>query len=239
LIETVTLDLWNTLFVEKDYSRWRLDYLEENLREHGLDRSRDEIRGAYTSASDHAHRVWEVESYRHLPIEERLDHILGKLRVDLPGDARSQIIGNFVEAIWRDLPPLKEGVMETLEALEPRYRMGIVSDSGITPAHVTREVLRDRGILDFFESTVFSDEVGICKPHEAMFMAALRELDTEPSEAVHVGDLLRTDVAGAKAMGMKAVWLKAKDVPRKGRWAPDHEITALPQLIDVLGEINS
>jgi putative hydrolase of the HAD superfamily len=239
LIDTVTLDLWNTLFVEKDYSRWRLEYLEEVLREQGFDREPEEVRRAYVASNDHAWRVWELENHRHLPVEERLDHLLSEIRVDLPLETRSKIISKFQEVIWNDLPPLTEGAMETLEALEPSYRLGIISDSGITPGCVTREVLRNRGILDFFASTVFSDEVGLCKPHEAMFMAALRKLDAEPSEAVHVGDLLRTDVAGAKAMGMKAVWLKTKDTPRNERWAPDHEITALPQLMDVLGEINS
>jgi putative hydrolase of the HAD superfamily len=239
LIDTVTLDLWNTLFVEKDYSRWRLEYLEEVLREQGFDREPEEVRRAYVASNDHAWRVWELENHRHLPVEERLDHLLSEIRVDLPLETRSKIISKFQEVIWNDLPPLTEGAMETLEALEPSYRLGIISDSGITPGCVTREVLRNRGILDFFASTVFSDEVGLCKPHEAMFMAALRKLDAEPSEAVHVGDLLRTDVAGAKAMGMKAVWLKTKDTPRTERWAPDHEITALPQLMDVLGEINS
>lgn len=239
MIEVVTLDLWNTLFVEKDYSRWRLEYLEEVLREHGFDREPEEVRRAYVAAGDHAWRVWEVEDHRHLPVEERLDHLLAGIRVDLPSGTRSEIIGRFQEVIWNDLPPLTEGAMETLEALEPRYMLGIISDSGITPGGVTREVLRDRGILGFFASTVFSDEVGLCKPHEAMFGTALRELDAEPAEAIHVGDMLRTDVAGSKAIGMKAVWLKTKQTKSTVKWVPDYEITALPQLLEVLEENES
>ncbi|MCW3979263.1 MAG: HAD family hydrolase, partial [Candidatus Bathyarchaeota archaeon] len=171
--------------------------------------------------------------------EERLDHLLAEIRVDLPLGTRSEIIGRFQEVIWNDLPPLTEGVMETLEALESRYKLGIISDSGITPGGVTREVLRDRGILDFFASTVFSDEVGLCKPHEAMFGTALRELGAGPAEAIHVGDMLRTDVAGSKAMGMKAVWLKTKQLTSPVKWVPDYEITALPQLVEVLEENES
>ncbi len=239
MIEVVTLDLWNTLFVEKDYSRWRLEYLEEVLLEQGFDREPEEVRRAYDAANDHAWRVWELENHRHLPVEERLDHLLSEIGVDLPLVTRSEMIGRFQEVIWNDLPPLTEGAMETLEALEPRYRLGIVSDSGITPGGVTREVLRDRGILDFFASTVFSDEVGLCKPHEAMFGTALMELCAEPAEAIHVGDMLRTDVAGSMAMGMKAVWLKTKRPTSPVKWVPDYEITALPQLVDVLEENES
>lgn len=239
MIKVVTLDLWNTLFVEKDYSRWRLEYLEEILHENGFDREPEEVRRAYVAAGDHAWRVWELEQHRHLPVEERLDHLLSGIRVDLPPGTRSKIIGRFQGAIWNDLPPLTEGAMETLEALEPSYRLGIISDSGITPGGVTREVLRDRGILDFFASTVFSDEVGRCKPHEAMFGTALRELGAEPAEAIHVGDMLRTDVVGSKAMGMKAAWLKTKRPTSSVRWVPDYEITALPQLLEVLEENES
>ena len=239
MIEVVTLDLWNTLFVEKDYSMWRLEYLEEVLHEQGYHREPEEVRRAYDAANDHAWRVWELENHRHLPIEERLDHLLSEIRIDLPLKTRSEIIGRFQEVIWNDLPPLTEGTMKTLEALEPSYRLGIISDSGITPGCVTREVLRDRGILDFFASTVFSDEVGLCKPHEAMFGTALRELDAEPAGAIHVGDLLRTDVAGSKAMGMKAVWLKTKRSTGLMKWVPDYEITVLPQLLGVLEEIES
>jgi len=237
LINVVTLDLWNTLFVEKDYSGWRLEILREVLSEHGFDREPDEIKKGYVSAGDHARRVWELENHRHLPIEERLDHILAEMRVELSPDTRLEIIGGFQEVIWNDLPPLEEGVTETLEALEPKYRMGIISDSGITPGPVTREVLRNKGILGFFASTVFSDEVGLCKPHEAMFRASLSELEAEPSEVVHVGDLLRTDVVGAKAMGMRAVWLRPEDAAFTGRWMPDYEITALPELMEILGKI--
>ena len=109
----VTLDLWNTLFVEKDYSRWRLEILGEVLSEHGFDREPDEIKKGYVSAGDHARRVWELENHRHLPMEERLDHILAGMRVELSPDIRLEISGRFQEVIWNDLPPLKEGVMKT------------------------------------------------------------------------------------------------------------------------------
>lgn len=76
--------------------------------------------------------------------------------------------------------------------------------------------------------------MGLCKPDRAMFDTALKELDVKPYEAVHVGDLLHTDIAGAKAIGMKTIWVKNKKTPRKGRWASDYEITEIPQILSLL-----
>jgi FMN phosphatase YigB (HAD superfamily) len=52
---------------------------------------------------------------------------------------------------------------------------------------------------------------------------------------VHVGDLLRTDVAGAKAAGMKAVWLKVRDGEKVEGVVPDYVITSLSQLLKIVG----
>jgi FMN phosphatase YigB (HAD superfamily) len=53
---------------------------------------------------------------------------------------------------------------------------------------------------------VFSDEIGIRKPEARIFETALGHLGLAPSEVVHVGDDLVADVAGAKRLGMRAVW---------------------------------
>jgi len=71
----------------------------------------------------------------------------------------------------------------------------------------------------------------------AMFEASLNELGVKPREAVHVGDLLHTDVAGAKAMGMKAIWMKTVELPRVVKWKPDYEVTKIPQIVSILDEI--
>jgi FMN phosphatase YigB (HAD superfamily) len=52
---------------------------------------------------------------------------------------------------------------------------------------------------------VFSDELGVCKPHPQAFHSALSELGVPARAAVHVGDLRRSDVAGARAAGMGSV----------------------------------
>jgi FMN phosphatase YigB (HAD superfamily) len=72
---------------------------------------------------------------------------------------------------------------------------------------VLRERLQRAGLLRHFEpgSLAFSDEVGVTKPRPEMFLTALRALGSKPGDAAHVGDLRLTDIAGARALGMRAV----------------------------------
>lgn len=237
MIKAVTLDLWNTLFTERNYTDIRVNYLEVALREHNFFRSHDEVRSAYNSARDLAPKIRDGEDHHHLTVVEGIDYILERIGVDLTLDARSKLVRQFEEALWEDPPALKEGVAETLKALRPRYRLGIISDAGTTPGRVLRDALLEFNILNFFSSTVFSNEVGFCKPHKAMFEASLNELDVKPHEVVHVGDLLHTDVAGAKAMGMKAIWVKTVELPVTVKWKPDYEVVELPQIISILEEM--
>jgi FMN phosphatase YigB (HAD superfamily) len=97
-----------------------------------------------------------------------------------------------------------DGAAEALEAIRHAgIPTALICDTGFTPSRVVREALRMHGLrLDHY---FFSDEVGIPKPHAPMFLAALEATGAEPPEAVHIGDLRRTDVAGARAAGMAAV----------------------------------
>jgi putative hydrolase of the HAD superfamily len=102
-----------------------------------------------------------------------------------------------------------EGAREILEALTAAgVRRALVCDTGFSPGHVVRRLLQQSGLLELLEVQIFSDETGVPKPHRRMFESALDPLGVRPAEAVHVGDLRRTDVAGARAAGMATVRIR-------------------------------
>ena len=70
------------------------------------------------------------------------------------------------------------------------------------------EVLERTGLREQLDAVATSAEVGSAKPAPELFMAALALADAAPSEAVHVGDSLDEDVAGAQAAGIEAVWVR-------------------------------
>jgi len=238
LIRAVTFDLWNTLIENRDYTDKRIDYLTSGLKKAGHRFTRDKVSEAVTSSLEYVYRVWQTENRRFVPNSERLDHILGKLGAQqLPENFRNDIVAYFEEVALPDHPRLLEGVKETLECLKPKYNMGIISDSGFTPARNLRKIVAINGILDLFDFTLFSDETGYNKPHKVMFEMVLSALSTKPSEAIHVGDLLQTDVAGAKAFGMKAAWLNPEGKEFDGACKPDFNIRKIREVVDILEHI--
>jgi FMN phosphatase YigB (HAD superfamily) len=75
--------------------------------------------------------------------------------------------------------------------------MGLISDCSTSPDRVTRQILSKYDVLKYLV-TVFSDEVGLCKPNEVIFRTALDGLKVRPEEVLHVGALIKNDVLGAK-----------------------------------------
>lgn len=102
-----------------------------------------------------------------------------------------------------ELAPNIGSVLETLKGRG--IRIGIVCDVGFSGGALLRDLLGREGLLDHFNGWAFSDETGHYKPAPQAFEAALASLAARPPAAMHVGDLRRTDVAGAAALGMQTV----------------------------------
>ncbi len=67
-----------------------------------------------------------------------------------------------------------------------------------------------------------------------MFVVALARAGVSSRAAVHVGDSLECDVAGAQAAGFKAVWLNRGGAANTTGLQPDAEISSLHELDTVL-----
>jgi putative hydrolase of the HAD superfamily len=93
------------------------------------------------------------------------------------------------------------------------------------------DVLAQAGLLHLIDAVVPSAVAGAAKPDPALFEAALREAGCGPRDALHVGDSLDNDVAGATAAGIAALLLvRGGDAPPGVR-----VIRSLAELPAVLG----
>jgi putative hydrolase of the HAD superfamily len=235
MIEAVTFDLWNTLLCDRHYGDYRIGLLMQILRDEGAPRDRNAVEAAYQSAMNLLNEAWRKER-RHIPAAELTEFILSELDIDLPSELKSVLVRSFEEVILNDPPPLVKDAGIVLQSLHSRFRIGLISNAGVTPGRNLRRVLNGHGVLQYFRCTVFSDEVGYHKPHPTIFRKAVEELQVKASETLHVGDLLEADIIGAKAMGMKAVWFNvAERSYQKGTtFVPDYEIQALSQLLEII-----
>lgn len=145
---------------------------------------------------------WSVGE--HFPPREGAEILVRSL--GLKGAAGERTAEAFL-TVARNAPvELSVDIRSSLESLQARdIRLGIVCDVGFSGGEVLRELLDREGLLAYFSGWAFSDEVGHYKPAPQIFEAALGALSADPGEAAQVGDLRRTDIAGAAAIGMTTV----------------------------------
>lgn len=207
MLRAVTLDFWNTLFVDlrgRERQRRRAALLSEVVVTAGADRPATAVDDALQAGYDYFERVWHAEQ-RTPGCGEIVDAILVDLGVHPPAELHGRLVHGY-EALMLDVPPEPvPGAVYTLPELAARYRLAVVCDTGFTPGSVLRELLARHGMLAPFEYLYFSNEHDACKPDARAFLHTLAELGVPAPQAAHVGDLQRTDIAGAQAAGMLAV----------------------------------
>lgn len=113
------------------------------------------------------------------------------------------------------------------------YSVGIVTNS-IFPSRLLEVKANQLGLSGYLDCIVSSADVGLAKPHPAIYERALAEIRAGPHEALFVGDRVETDVAGARAAGLRAVLLQRRGRRREG--AGYLVIERLGALNEILGE---
>lgn len=260
----VTFDLWGTLFIDKpelDDARNRMRYegIYKVLSDSGVKISLGDLERGYEQSASLFQSIWR--NNKELPIAEQIRLIIGAAGLaDFRMDSQTagKLERAYVDPIYASPPELEGDAAATLQEVRDRVRkIGLVSNTGRSPGTALRELLRKYGVLGFFSSTVFSDEVGSRKPDGLIFEKAAMELGTDAAKIVHIGDDPEADAWGAKKAGMKAILL---DYPvpegfrqqpgslfalsRSDRRVPDSEIqpdrriTSLRDAVDALGSIN-
>ncbi|MEG4345935.1 HAD-IA family hydrolase [Microcoleus sp. A003_D6] len=68
-------------------------------------------------------------------------------------------------------------------------------------------VLKALNLAEYFTSVTISTEVGAAKPQSQIFTAALQKHNCIAENVLHIGDSFKADYCGAKAAGLKAIWL--------------------------------
>ncbi len=206
-IEAVTFDFWNTLVYElRGLLRGRrLEAWSGLLEEAGFAAERAQLEAVYDEAWEAYVASWRAN--QQFQAAQAAEHIIEQLGFDVPPDVRAALVEAFGGAGEQAELRLAEGVEQCLHTLKDAgLRLGIICDVGFTASTTLREHLIRRGVLPLFDHWSFSDEVGAYKPSPAIFQHALDGLGGPvPDRVAHVGDLRRTDVAGALAMGMVAV----------------------------------
>tara|TARA_B100000315_G_scaffold20479_1_gene18112 strand:+ start:2989 stop:3726 length:738 start_codon:yes stop_codon:yes gene_type:complete len=220
MIKTISFDFYNTLALF-----WPpLDEIQQAAcRELGLDVSKSAINQGYAVAD-----VYFNQENSNRPLALRSDDdrrsffaryeqiILTNAGVPVSMDLAQQI-WKMAMSVPKDFIPF-EDVIPALKALRSAgYRLGVLSNLRRNMAQLCQRL----GFSPYLDFCFNSADTGAEKPDAPIFLAALEHASTSPEETMHVGDQYRSDVLGARAVGIHPVLIdrggwnsKINDCPR-------------------------
>jgi polyol permease family/HAD superfamily hydrolase (TIGR01509 family) len=188
-IELILFDLGGTIYDDETFTR-------------ALLRAARELNPALSE-----HEFWAV-------YDEQRGHSSGSLRTAIakrfvPGGDRAALV-SLAKKYW-EYPPsaLYPDVKPVLEALAPRFKLGLVANAGAA----AKKALHRDGLDRLFSVVILSEEVGVEKPDEEIFRRALEQVAVPAERAVHVGNRLDNDIRPARRVGMQTIWMLRGDAP--------------------------
>ena len=146
-------------------------------------------------------------------------------------------------AAWPEVRAV-DGAQDALRRLRPHYRLLVATNADDSGERDVLAALSRVGLDELVDGVVSSRDVGARKPDAFFYRAALLRagragLPLAPARAVMVGDSWPNDVAGARAAGLRAVWLNPSKARRPdGAAAPDAEIRRLADLPPALARLS-
>jgi len=234
-IKAILFDMFDTLMmIEKNHAfyspslRATYEFLENN----GIAIGFEEFEKAYAEARDALFATAEkdlAEPHFNMRIADALK-LLGydcSTSDALVLGATNAFCEQFMTYVKID-----EHAESILRKLHGKYKLGIVSNFAL-PECVLK-LLEKNDLLKLFDAIIVSGAVNKRKPHPEIFRRALDILDVTAEETIFVGDTVDADIQGAKAAGMKAIYVERR--PQEGLKTanPTRTIKSLGDLISAL-----
>jgi len=238
--KAITFDFWGTLFVEDPEGMARVKTLRNEVlldaaSEAGVAADLAKVQDVWRQAALDYEAAWNAEQT--MTPFERVTLMFKYLGIPYDQGQIALTTQSISESsLAADLAVLP-GVKEALPKLAKHYLLGIVSDTGVTPGRLLKEHLKRHKLLDYFTGFSFSDETGFVKPHPEAFGAALEEMSAKSQESLHIGDIPRTDIAGAFGAGYPWAVLYAGYMHRDGKPEPTAHIHNHTELIGLLENV--
>ena len=164
-----------------------------------------QISGRLFSEAKHGlHTVSEVMELYPREFVERMSELTNERVSELEIAQRTDTFKHAFRAAWGTTHTLVPDAREMLERLQAKgYRLFAASNSF---GHLQRSRLEHAGILHYFEDTFISMDIGYDKPDIRFYQEALRRCGLQASEVLMIGDSMTTDVLGAQAAGIDAIY---------------------------------
>ena len=236
MITAVFFDLYNTL---AGFRPSRYEIQSEALADFGISVTPEGILRGYYLADAFMSEQNATKPVRSLDRDEQRVFFAEYERRVLRG-AGVEVSQEQAWQIWRRIRKIDYGLAlfdDTIPALNACRQMGLTVGLISNMNQSGDELADSMGLLPYIDLSITSHEVGAEKPNPLIFERALERAGARPERAVHVGDQITSDIAGAVNAGINAVLLD-RDGNHKG-YTAQPRITGLEELPALLERFQS
>ena len=182
------------------------------------------------------HRIHDAIAGTDITFEQFTEKRIFFQKQNLKGDLEAIKFFGLKKTPWpREDEILYPEAEEILRYLHDKgYIIGAIANQGLG----TEKRLEIYGIRKYFSSITASAEEGVAKPDPEIYRRAFKSVGCSAENSVMIGDRLDNDIAPAKSLGMKTVWIKqgfsVYCSPTCPQEQPDHTILNLLELKNIL-----
>jgi putative hydrolase of the HAD superfamily len=233
-IRAVLFDMFDTLMlIEKNHAFYSpsLKKAHSYLVKNGVDVEFRAFRDAYIKARNALY--YEADTKLEEPhFNCRISNALRSLGyVEVQRKIVSGATNKFCEG-FMEYVRIDDHARSTLEKLYGKYKLGIVSNFAIPEC--VEKLLEKNGLEKFFDVVVVSATVNKRKPSPEIFQKALEKLDVRAENTVFVGDTVDSDIIGAKAAGIKSIFIERRKQEGVNQACPNEIIKSLNELLEAM-----
>jgi HAD superfamily hydrolase (TIGR01509 family) len=227
VVRGVLIDFGGTLvYLDEAKNRDYEAALVATLRKRGYETSLEDLASVLTGTYANSTKG-ELKT-----LQEFWSLVLAKLKIPDPPElisALQTVRDEYATIMWK----LYAEVPTTLDVLQKKYRLALVSNCGVG----TDRLIRCLGLADFFDCVTLSYEVVVRKPDKRIYNEALKSLGLKADECVFVADEI-SDLEGAREVGLGTILVlqgsstfqEAKDLNFK----PDFQVTHISEITKIL-----
>jgi HAD superfamily hydrolase (TIGR01549 family) len=234
-IKAVLFDMFDTIMlIEKEHEFYphSIRRMYQYLNQQGIDVPLEKFEATYINERNKIFAKADLnfdEPHFNVRVAATLRCLGYNCDVSSPivSEATNQFCEEFMKYVRIDAD-----TVETLKALLKKYRLGVISNFAIPECVIS--LLKTSGINELFDVVVVSGAVNKRKPSEEIFRSTLKLMNLCPEEAVFVGDTIDADIEGAKAVGMRAIYIERRVQKASEKFSPDQTIKRLSELPSVL-----
>lgn len=241
MLKAITFDFWQTLYADSE-ENWqnrqaiRAKKCHAYLESHGYACRLEDVFFGLEEAYNLVMTLWH--QHHGVSVKRCMMRFAEVLEIGLEETDLDHLVACLGAAFLEAPPIIIPDVKPVVSRLSETYPLGIISDSALTPGSFARQLMDRDGILGCFAAFTFSDETEYTKPRVTQFHSTLAQLNAEPAEGVHIGDIFRTDIVGAKNAGMKAIRFTGFNKTEVNDTLSDAVVDDYRQLETVIAELS-